>query len=62
MEKESLIKVRNMIIENLNSLNINNNDKAELIMNLWLFLCEENYEDNIKILRKYGGRKWNTMK
>lgn len=57
MEKESLIKVRNMIIENLNSLNINNNDKAELIMNLWLFLCEENYEDNIKILRKYGGRK-----
>lgn len=56
MEKESLIKARNMIIENLNKLDINPSDKAELIMNLWLYLCEENYDNNIKILRKYGGK------
>lgn len=57
MNKESLIKVRNMIIEGLNKVNINNNDKAELMMNLWLFLSEEYYVNNIKVLRKYGKKK-----
>lgn len=57
MNKESLIKVRNMIIEGLNKVNINNNDKAELMMNLWLFLSEEHYDNNIKVLRKYGKKK-----
>lgn len=57
MEKKSLIKARNMIINDLNKLDINPVDKAELIMNLWLYLCEEHYDNNIKVLRKYGGRR-----
>lgn len=52
MKKESLIKVRNMIINGLNDLDIDLSDKAELMMNLWLFLSEEYYDNNIKVLRK----------
>lgn len=54
MKKESLVKVRNMIIKGLNDLDIDPADKAEIMMNLWLFLSEEFYDNNIKVLRKYG--------
>ncbi len=57
MNKESLIKARNLLIGDLSKLKINDADKAELLMNLWLFLSEEHYDNNIKTLRKYGGRK-----
>ena len=57
MDKESLIKARNLIIGDLSKLKINDADKAELMMNLWLLLSEEHYDNSIKVLRKYGGRK-----
>ena len=56
MDKESLIKARNLIIGDLSKLKINDADKAELMMNLWLLLSEEHYDNSIKVLRKYGGR------
>lgn len=56
MDKESLIKARNLLIGDLGKLKINDADKAELLMNLWLFLSEEHYDNNIKTLRKYGGK------
>jgi len=64
MDKESLKKAREIILEGLDKSKINKIDKTELIMNLWLLLEEENYEHDIDILKRYGKcmdrrkRKW----
>ena len=52
MNKESLIKVREIIIQSLSESNINNLDKLELMLNLNNFLQENEYEENIKVLVK----------
>lgn len=54
MNKESLEKVRSKLSEIIENEKIDKSDKMELILNLWLFLDSELYEDNIKILIKYG--------
>jgi len=61
MNKESLEKIREEIFKIKENKHINEIDKMELLMNIDLFL--QNYEDNIKILNKYGKKrkKW-TMK
>lgn len=54
MDKESLIKARELILKTLDNSEIKKQDKAELIMNLWLLLDEENYEHDIDVLRRYS--------
>lgn len=54
MDKESLIKARELIIKVLDDSKIKRQDKAELIMNLWLLLDVDNYEHDINVLRKYS--------
>ena len=58
MNKESLIKAREIIIQSLSESNINNLDKLELMLNINNFLQENKYEENIKVLvkkNKQGG-------
>ena len=52
MNKESLIKAREIIIQSLSKSNINNLDKLELMLNINNFLQENKYEENIKVLVK----------
>lgn len=54
MKKESLIKAKELLIKTLDNSNIDKQDKAELIMNLWLLLDEDNYEHDIEVLRRYS--------
>ena len=51
MNEESLKRVRDEIIKTLEKTDIDNSDKLELIVNLYHFLDEKKYENNIKILR-----------
>lgn len=55
MNKESLDKIKDRFIDIIENTNIDNADKLELLMNIWLFL--ENYEENIKILQQYGKKR-----
>jgi len=57
MNKESLIKAREIIIQSLSESNINNLDKLELMLNLNNFLQENEYEENIKVLVKKINRE-----
>ena len=52
MEKESLEIVQEEIANMLNNVNIPTYDKVELLINLVNFLDTEQYEENIKILRR----------
>ena len=52
MEKESLEIVQEEIVNVLNELDIPIYDKVELLINLANFLDTEQYEENIKILRR----------
>lgn len=52
MEKESLEIVQEEIANMLNNVNISIYDKVELFINLLSFLDTEQYEENIKILRR----------
>ena len=54
MDKESLIKARALIIQTLDRSDIKRQDKAELIMNIWLLLDIDNYEHDIDVLRRYS--------
>lgn len=56
MDKESLIKAKEIIIEALLESNIELIDKIEIALNTNLFLNEEKYESNIKVLRKENNR------
>lgn len=52
MEKESLEIVQEEIVNVLNELDIPIYDKVELLINLVSFLDTEQYEENVKILRR----------
>lgn len=57
MNKESLIKAKNIIVNAIFSSNINAQDKTELMINLAHFLNENTYDKQIKILRKEKFKK-----
>ena len=52
MDKESLIKAREMVLRVINGLEILDYDKIELLINLNTYLNPENYEDDTKVLMK----------
>lgn len=52
MDKESLIKAREMVLRVINGLDILDYDKIELLINLNIYLNPENYEDDTKVLMK----------
>ena len=52
MNKESLEKVQEKVVELLNNTDIELVDKVELLINLIHFLNPEEYENNIKKLKK----------
>ena len=62
MDKESLIKARELIIKVLDDSKIKKQDKAELIMNLWLLLDIDNYEHDIDVLKRYSKPNNNNRK
>lgn len=58
MDKESLIKAREIIIGALTKTNeIDLIDKLELAMNINTFLDTENYEEDVKVLREHQQEK-----
>lgn len=54
MDKESLKIARKILVDGLDKAKINKEDKAELLMNLWILLEDDNYEHDIDVLRRYG--------
>lgn len=56
MDKESIIKAKEIIIKAVLSSDIELIDKIEIALNTNLFLNEEKYENNIKVLRKENNR------
>lgn len=52
MKKDSLEKAREILLNHLDNSNIKEEDKLELIMNLYHFLDPVKYENNIKVLRR----------
>lgn len=52
MKSKSLNQTINMIIENLDKMDINEQDKVELMINLREFLKPKNYKENIRVLEK----------
>ena len=54
MDKKSLEKVRNLIINALDTFDIDLNDKVELMFNLNMFLDPNLYPYNLDVLRKSG--------
>ena len=52
MEKESIEKARELCIAILDKSDIKNQDKVELLLNIYHFLDSNKYEKNIKILMK----------
>ena len=58
MKNSSLEKATQIIIEALNDTEqIDNIDKAELMLNITQFLKENEYRDNIRILAKRRNKK-----
>jgi len=55
MNKESLEIVKDLFIETLENANIDNADKLELLLNIWLFL--DDYKNNIEILSEYSKKR-----
>jgi hypothetical protein len=51
MELESLKKVRELVIDIVDTSNIPTEDKVELLLNLYHFLDPEKYEKNILTLK-----------
>lgn len=63
MNKESLIKAREMVLRVINGLEILDYDKIELLINLNTYLNPENYEDDTKVLMKeYFKRREKKLK
>ena len=52
MKSKSLNQTTNMIIENLDKMDINDQDKVELMINLREFLKPKNYKENVNVLEK----------
>lgn len=57
MKSKSLNQTINMIIENLDKMDINEQDKVELMINLREFLKPKNYKENINVLQKTRNNK-----
>ena len=57
MKSKSLNQTINMIIENLDKMDINEQDKVELMINLREFLKPKNYKENINVLQKARNNK-----
>lgn len=57
MNKNSLEKARELIVNLLMNSKINGSDKAQLIMDIVMFLNEENYDKNVKAIRKVKYKK-----
>ena len=57
MNKESLIKAREIIIKVLDGSDILTVDKLELIINLNTLLEPENYEEDMQVLRENQAKK-----
>jgi hypothetical protein len=53
MNKQSLQKAKEIIINSLEDASIDTIDKMELINNLWHFLNEENYKSNVEVLKQH---------
>lgn len=58
MNKDSLIKAKEIIINVLDGSDIITQDKLELIINLDKFLNEDEYQNNIETLQKQKIKKW----
>ena len=58
MNKDSLIKAKEIIINILDGSDIITQDKLELIINLDKFLNEDEYQNNIETLQKQKIKKW----
>lgn len=54
MDKESLKIARRILVEGLDRAKMNKQDRAELLINLWILLDDANYEHDIDVLRRYG--------
>ena len=52
MKSKSLNQTIDMIIENLDKMEMNEQDKVELMLNLKEFLQPKYYKENIKVLEK----------
>ena len=52
MKCKSLNETIDMIIENLNKIEMNEQDKVELMINLKEFLRPKYYKENIRVLEK----------
>lgn len=52
MKSKSLNQAIDMIIKNLDKMDINEQDKVELMINLREFLKPKNYKENIRVLKK----------
>ena len=52
MKSKSLNQTIDMIIENLDKMEMNEQDKIELMLNLKEFLQPKYYKENIKVLEK----------
>lgn len=52
MKSKSLNQTINMIINNLDKMDINEQDKVELMINLKEFLQPKYYKENVKVLQK----------
>lgn len=57
MDKESLKKAREILVKGLDNTKMNHQDRAELLLNLWLLLDEDTYEHNIDVLRRNQKKK-----
>lgn len=57
MEKESLLEAKKLITDAIgSSKKINQQDRIELLINLYSFLNELSYENNIRTLQKALGQ------
>ena len=52
MKLESLRKIRELVIQAVNDSDINQTDKVELLINLYHFLDEREYERAIMLLQR----------
>lgn len=63
MNKESLRRVRIIINEAISKSDIDLADKIELMLNIYSFLDNKDYSDNVKTLAKRNmKRKWENGK
>lgn len=56
MNKESLEKIRNELIDCIDKINdkeVPSTDKTELMINIYKFLHPDKYEGNVKVLQKH---------